>query len=126
MFLRWHALQGESSRRQLRACATPMEATSGTPEAVSKRAYDPKTNSLHLRKMVCGRYHYGLVHRSISVQEAMRIPAANAAVGNALEILKMIAGLGRQENETQDRSCSTFEERWKNSPRRESDRTNVN
>ena len=68
----------EDSRRNLRVCATFMEASSGTPEADNDRAYDRKLlgyTSEHKRYV-----HRGQVHKPIAIQEGMRIPDAKVGV----------------------------------------------
>ena len=57
----------ESSSGNLRACATLMEASSGTPEADNERAYDGKHMG-HISKRKCvGSFQHGQVHKPIAI-----------------------------------------------------------
>ena len=58
----------ESSSRNLRACATLMEASSGTPEADNERAYDGKHMGRISKRKCVGSFHHGQAHKPIAVQ----------------------------------------------------------
>ena len=85
------------------------------------RKSEATTSGTHCPKRVCGSFHCGLVHKPVSIQEALKIPDAKAAVDKELEKEKTIPTWDVKKKGIKDRSYPSIEEGWENSSLRKFD-----
>ena len=71
------------------------------------------------KKAYVGSFHYGLVHKPISVQETLKVQEAIAAVDKEWKEIDDNSSVGCRESEAKVRSHPSDEEGWKNSSPRE-------
>ena len=94
----------DDSKEELRARSTLMEAFSGAPVADNERACDRKHLDRISEKGYVGSFQYRLVHKPITIQEAMRIPEATAAANKVWEKLKKLPAGGWAEKKVKPKT----------------------
>ena len=105
----------ERNLRQVHLQLMPLEST-GACANVKLQHVDHVDETGHV-----GRFHFGLVQKPVPIQEAVKIPESQAAVGQEWQILSRQSSVGCKESEIKVRSHPSDEEGWKNSSLHEFD-----
>ena len=103
-------------RRQQRAtsCARLVsKSTPGHQRQTVKRAYVQREMNQISVKEHMGRFHYGLVHMPITVQEALKIPEARAVVNNESRKLKSRPAWDEQKIKSKTAVIQRAKKDWK-------------
>ena len=88
------------------------------------RNSEATTYGPHRRKKgYVGSFHYGLVHKPVFVQEAMKIPEAKSAVEEEWHELDTVPAWDVKKARPKSEVIRQAKKEWKNSPLREPDGT---